>query len=234
MAQKGPSSNPNSVSESCVSSTKELHLSGLTRRSYTHTRTHTHPGSEVEGGAGPSRLTSCLSYVCFAARTGESVTLQQCVCVCVQVHVCMCVHACLYVCMCVGMCMHGNVCLCVSLCAHKGVYMCTCVCTCVYVYTCACVCTFVCTCVHVLVCVHTCLCMCVHVCADMLVHVRVYVCVSVPLTQLCSHYSLFSCTCLAFFAAELGGSGLGGGWAVGEGLFMPVIQPGYTFLWLCL
>ena len=76
--------------------------------------------------------------------------------------------------------------------------------------------------VNVCACVYTRV--CAHVCA------RVRVCAPGPdLSAL-----VFSCTCLAYLAAELGGSGLGGGRAVGEGLLMPVVHPGYTFLWFCL
>lgn len=85
------------------------------------------------------------------------------------------------------------------------------------------------------------MCVGVHVSTRVYVHTQVCAVVAhVPacgymgISQLCLQYGVFSYTCLAFFAAELGGSGLGGGWAVGEGLFMPVVHPGYTFLWLCL
>ena len=76
-------------------------------------------------------------------------------------------------------------------------------------------------------------CLCAHVLAGARAGLCARVCVRGH-PQRCLQSYLCSYTCLAFFAAELGGSGLGGGWAVGEGLFMPVVHPGYTFLWLCL
>ena len=86
--------------------------------------------------------------------------------------------------------------------------------------------------INVCACVYTRVCMLVCTRARVCVHVCVRVCFCAPGPDLSA--LLFSYTCLAYFAAELGGSGLGGGRVVGEGLFMPVVHPGYTFLWFCL
>lgn len=107
------------------------------------------------------------------------------------------------------------------LCICISVHVSFLVCTCMSAHVCA-------------QCLFMCVCTCAFFCVHMGVHVCVFMCNSGSLAQLRSLHCLFSYTCLTFFAAELGGGGLGGGWAVGEGLFMPVVHPGYTFLWLCL
>ena len=91
--------------------------------------------------------------------------------------------------------------------------MCGCLHVCVW--ACTRVCQCVCLCVHKRVCAHVC--------------ARVRVCAPGPdLSAL-----VFSYTCLAYLAAELGAA-VWGGRAVGEGLLVPVVHPDYTFLWLCL
>lgn len=147
------------------------------------------------GGAGPSKLTPIGTYFFFAAWTAERVTPQQCVCA----RVC----ACMFVCLCVCFYVH------VSVCIFVCVRVCECMCIRVFARACMGVCAWVCVgmpaCLYVgfhgHIWVHMCFLMCARV------YVRVHFCAPGPAL----FALLFSYTCLAYFAAELGGSGLGGG-----------------------